>query len=122
MEDPCDKVAACLFKDLSQEDARAMLNQIADEGGKRGAKAVLRELGLIPPDEDGMEVATKNVGELMELLTNWRAITKTTKDTFHEFFQSLWKGVAKIGAFLLLAYIASRYADIKPDDLKKLVP
>ena len=101
MNETCDN-PTCFFKDLTRAEAEEEIEKIA----VRGARAVLKELGL----ED--EYAGADVRSLRDVLQDWRRLKKNTLSMLGR-----WLGIIALGyltiRFGLLDYFRAGSLDAK---------
>ena len=75
----------------------------------------LKKLGL----EDS---AADDIKDLRVLLSDWRTITRGTKETAHIILISVWKGASRLAGLAILGYIAWRLGFKPSDTIKGLLP
>ena len=106
MENDC-KYNGCLFGNMKEPEVNAIIDKAVSRS--------LKKLGL----EDS---AADDIKDLRILLSDWRTITKGTKETAHIILISVWKGAARLAGLCILAYIAWKMGFKPNDTIKNLIP
>jgi bacterioferritin-associated ferredoxin len=106
----CDDTVLCLFKNVSEEQARKIIKDAAIEG----AKEVLEQIGLSPK-------ATKDIKELRQLLSSWRNIKTEAKESISMMTKSAWEKLCEWAGYALLVYLFYKLGIPFIDETKRVL-
>ena len=102
--DPCNLADDCMFKNISDVNAKKLIAEAVKEAFKNE--------GLAPGD----------LKSVSELLSDWRSLTTGTKQTALYMLQGAWRSLCRISGYLFLAYICWKSGILDGEGLKKVLP
>jgi len=107
----CDS-SDCVFKNMTSADAEIRIKKMVSE-------AVSESFCKIGLDGD---TAPQDMKELRMLLGDWRNIKHGARASFMTFISTVYKGVSRIAALVLLWYIATKLGWSDPKAINKILP